>query len=45
MAEPSKSDQKGPLAGQHKRLAQGVKVGKVGEGKAAPKPVMTGKKG
>lgn len=44
MAAPSKSDQRGPLANQHKRLAQGVNVGKKGE-KAAPAPVKTGKKG
>lgn len=45
MAAPSKSDQRGPLVPQHKRLAQGVNVGKKGEGKAAPAPVKTGKNG
>lgn len=44
MATPSKQDQKGPLVNQHKRLAQGEKVGKVGTSKA-PAPIKPGKKG
>lgn len=45
MAAPSSAAQRGPLANQHKRQAQGEKVGKKGVGKQAPPPVKTGKKG
>lgn len=44
MAAPSKESQRGPLVKQHKRLAQGVAVGKKGD-KAVPAPIKPGKRG
>lgn len=42
---PSKSAQRGPLVPQHKRLAQGEKVGKTGQSGAPKLPTKPAPKG